>query len=97
MVGEGFMIHVISIHSDYYSGTVVMASESLQPCIDAVNKLEEFPYLGDRVVVSVYDNNKLIAKSETYGTREVWDDEMNDEIFPVTFEEIMSNMVNVDE
>lgn len=86
------MIHVISIHSDYYSGTVIMASESLQPCIDAVNNLQEFPYLGDRIEVAVYDNNKLVAKSETYGTREIWDDNCDFEIFPVTFEEIMDKM-----
>lgn len=91
------MIHVISVHSDYYSGTVVMASESLQVCIDAVNNLKQFPYLGDRIEVAVYDNNKLVAKSETYGTRETCDDRCEFETFPVTFEEIMGKMEPVNE
>lgn len=92
------MIYVLARHGDYDFGEVIQVSESLQTCVDVINKHPSFPYIGDRIEVTVWENDKKIAVSENKGNREEWDDdERVPKEIPVTFEEIMSNMVKVDE
>lgn len=46
--------------------------------------------------IDVWENEKLIAKSSTFGHRDVWDDEsLQYNEIPVTFEEVMKNMKEV--
>lgn len=89
------MIYVLSRHGDYDFGEVIQVSESLQTCVDVINKHPSFPYLGDRIEVTVWENDKMIAVSKIDGYREEWDDGCEPKEFPVTFEEIMSNMRQV--
>lgn len=92
------MIYVLARHGDYDFGEVIQVSESLQTCVDTINKHPSFPYLGDRVEVTAWDNDKKVAVSKTFGNREVWSDDMDwYEEKPVTFEEIMGNMEAVNE
>ncbi|AGJ71527.1 hypothetical protein Lw1_gp119 [Escherichia phage Lw1] len=92
------MIYVLARHGDYDFGEVIQVSESLQTCVDAINKHPSFPYVGDRIEVTVWENDKKIAVSKIKGHREEWDDGDRDpKEIPVTFEEIMSNMVKVNE
>ncbi|ADJ55418.1 hypothetical protein RB16p114 [Escherichia phage RB16] len=92
------MIYVSSYSADYEFTEIVHVSESLQNCIDALNKVDNFPYLGDNITIDVWENEKRIAKSSTYGYRDVWDEESQQyKEIPVTFEEIMANMRQVNE
>lgn len=91
------MIYVLARHGDYDFGEVIQVSESLQTCVDAINNHPSFPYVGDRIEVTVWENDKKIAVSKNKGNREEWDDDRDPKEIPVTFEEIMSNMVKVDE
>lgn len=90
------MIYVAYYSADYEFTEIVHVSESLQNCVDALNKVPNFPYLGDYVTIDVWENEKIIAKSSTFGHRDVWDEESQqyNEI-PVTFEEVMKNMKEV--
>lgn len=91
------MIYVLARHGDYDFGEVIQVSESLQTCVDAINNHPSFPYVGDRIEVTVWENDKKIAVSKIEGNREEWDDGCDPKEIPVTFEEIMSNMVEVKE
>lgn len=70
------MIYVASYSADYEFTEIAHVSESLQNCVDALNKVPNFPYLGDHVTIDVWENEKIIAKSSTFGHRDVWDDEI---------------------
>ena len=85
------MIYAIEHGSEYYPSELIMVSDTLQICVDAVNNHENYPYMGDFIIVSVWEDNKKIAISETKGNREVelWDDATVEFITtPLTVEEI---------
>lgn len=92
------MIYVLARHGDYDFGEVVHVSESLLTCVDIINKHPSFPYIGDRIEVTVWENDKKVAVSKIKGNREEWSDDLDFyEEKLVTFEEIMSNMVQINE
>lgn len=88
------MIYTIESGSEYCSSSILMVSDALQKCIDAVNTHENFPYMGDFIRVTSWDNNgKPISVSETNGNREYesWDcTTVEFKINPLTVEEINS-------
>lgn len=92
------MIYAVTHHYDYQSGELILVTDSLQKCVDAVNNHPNFPYMGDHVVVSVWMDDKKVAISETFGNREVWNTGIDDfKEKPFTFEEFVNNMKPVEE
>ena len=45
------MIYVASYSADYEFTEIVHVSESLQNCVDVLNKVPNFPYLDDYVTI----------------------------------------------
>lgn len=56
------MIYVAYYSADYEFTEIVHVSESLQNCVDALNKVPNFPYLGDHVTIDVWENEKNHCK-----------------------------------
>lgn len=88
------MIYVIEAGSEYCSSSVLMVSDELQKCVDTVNTHENFPYMGDFIRVTAWDNNgNKLSVSETDGRRELecWDyTTVEFKRNPLTVEEINS-------
>ena len=51
------MIYVAYYSADYEFTEIVHVSESLQNCVDALNKVPNFPYLGDHITIDVWDED----------------------------------------
>lgn len=87
------MIFTIELEVDYEGGNLLLASESLQACIDAVNNRKGGSYISDRLRFTAWDNDKTQAYSVITGRRGGGDDEIFGDFTPVTYEEVMKNMV----
>lgn len=61
------MIYVASYSADYEFTEIAHVSESLQNCVDALNKVPNFPYLGDHVTIDVWENEKSLQKVQHSG------------------------------
>lgn len=86
------MIFTVERQFDYDKGNMLLASNSLQKCIDVVNNYEFFPDVADELCFSVWDNDTLISTSIINGHRqeEYWGVEHTG---PVTYDEVMKYMV----
>lgn len=87
------VVYVIIKEYDYSNSDILKVSSSLQECVDAVNKAQEFPYMGDRVIVQAWRLGTLVATSETFGNRDVWNDDLDlYQEHPFTLDEFTNNM-----
>ncbi|QFR55709.1 hypothetical protein JC221_063 [Yersinia phage JC221] len=86
------MIFTVERCNDYENSIMLCASDSLLKCIDAVNDFKDFPYVSDRVIFRVWENEKEILVSNINGQRadHWWG---VDHTGPVTYEEVMNKMV----
>lgn len=86
------MIFTIQLEFDYEPSDLLLASESLQTCIDAVNNHQNNPYIADDLRFQIWDNDKLQAYSVIAGRRGNGYGSISGDYIPVTYEEVMKNM-----
>lgn len=86
------MIFTIQLEFDYEPSDLLLASESLQTCIDAVNNHQEDSYISDSLRFTAWNNDKMQAYSVITGHRGNGYGTSGD-FNPVTYEEVMKNMV----
>lgn len=83
------MIYTLEKEYDYHGCQLIVATDSLNLCVDAANAMETFPYCGDYLVFRTWKDDKCFAVSTIPGQRH---DYRSDVENPVTFEEVMKNM-----
>lgn len=81
------MTATVEILHDCEPGTLVCASESLVDCIHAINTYSTFPYLGDEVVFTRWEDGKKVAEARFVDSRYI--DYDNCEGNEFTYEEVI--------
>ena len=80
------MIFTVEIEVEYEGDQLLLASDSLQKCIDVVNNHKSWPYVGDSILFRVWEGDKEFSWSRV---KCGW---QKDAAKPFTFEEVMANM-----
>lgn len=89
---DKIMIFTVERYNSYENSIMLTASDSLVKCIDVVNNYKWFPFVSDKIIFRVWENEKEISVSNINGQRsDEWFGEGN--TGPVTYDEVMKYMV----
>ena len=89
---DKIMIFTVERYNDYENSIMLCASDSMVKCIDAVNNYDNFPFVSEKIIFRVWEDEKEISVSKINGQR---DDHWYgaDHTGLVTYEEVMNKMV----